>query len=563
MTIRAERCRPFCLVLLTTLALLALVLVGCGDDGDAHSHSGDGHHDDDHAGEDHAGDGHAAASWSVTAWGEGYEIFAEAPALTAGEAASVHTHVTRLDGFAPLGEGRVEVVLRDPVSRDLRDESFPATRAQRPGVFDVQVTPGDSGERELVFRVAGPAGSEEIPTGAVRIGEADWPGRLLRAPAPRGAADGGEPVEFLKEEQWSSDFATAWVRRGGLRESARGLARLRPPAGGDVAVTAPLDAVVRPAGAGGGAGSAWPYPGMEVAAGQPLFRLLPRVSAQRSLAELESRVTVLATDLEAARARRERLEGLLEVEAVSRREVEEALARQRGLEANLEAARSDLASARSARSGGGGGDTVLLSAPIDGRVAAVAASPGASVSAGEALARVVRTDPVWVEVSLSPEAANRVGASLGSSDGGDGPGGLILASGDGPPLRLPAERVRLVSVAPEADAATGRVPVLVEVSGGVGLSLGTVVDAEVLLGGSRPGVVVPTTALVDDGGVPVVYLQLAGERFVRQEVEVALRQGAEALVEGLRPGQRLVTRGGEAIRRATLMETGGGHGHVH
>jgi len=530
-TINTRRwCGARCLALLTGLAVLALAWVGCAGGGDEPAQRSGG------------------GSWSVTAWGGDHEVFAEAPMLTAGEPASVLTHVTLLDGFAPLAEGRVEVVLRGD-----GEESFAATSAERPGIFSVQVTPAASGERELVFRVTGPAGTEEIRGGTVRVGSGDAPGQLLRAPAPRGAVDGGEPISFLKEEQWGSDFATAWVRRGGLEESARGVARLRAPAGGDVVVTAPLDAVVRPA----GDGSDWPYPGMEVTAGQRLFRLLPRVSAERSLAELESRVAVLRSDLETARARRHRLEELLQVEAVSRREVEEARARQRGLESSLGAAQRDLASARSARSGGGGGETVVLSAPIGGRVASVSASPGASVAAGEALARVVRTDPVWVEVSLSPQDARRVAAAS------QGLGGLILTSGGDPPVTVPAERVRLVSVAPEADAATGRVPALVEVAGGAGLSLGTTVDAEVLLGGAREGVVVPTSALVDDGGVPVVYLQLGGERFVRQEVAVLLRQGDSALVDGLRPGQRLVTRGGAVIRRATLMETSGGHGHVH
>lgn len=70
-------------------------------------------------------------------------------------------------------------------------------------------------------------------------------------------------------------------------------------------------------------------------------------------------------------------------------------------------------------------------------------------------------------------------------------------------------------------------------------------------------------AVVDDGGVSVVYLQLSGERFARQEVEVVARQGDRILVDGLVPGQRLVTRGGEAIRRAGLMSSGAAEGHVH
>ena len=96
------------------------------------------------------------------------------------------------------------------------------------------------------------------------------------------------------------------------------------------------------------------------------------------------------------------------------------------------------------------------------------------------------------------------------------------------------------------------------------LPLGSRLEAAVLLDGSRPGVVIPSSALGDDGGVTVVYRQLSGERFVRQEVHVVARQGEQALVEGLVPGQRLVTRGGEVMRRAGLMSGGSeAHGHVH
>lgn len=488
-----------------------------------------------------------SGSWSVTAWGEGYEVFPEAPALTVGTSATAHTHVTVLDRFTPLAEGRVEVILRGGA----REEVFASGPGERAGIFPVEITPQSGGERELWFRVSGPAGREEIRGGVVQVGEVGAAGRLLRAPAPRGGDVAGEPVAFLKEQQWRADFATEWVRRGSLAESARGIARLRAVAGGDVAITAPVDAIVRPA--------PWPYPGLAVAAGAPLFRVLPQVSAGRSLAELESRGAVLRADLDAASARRSRLEGLLELEAVSRREVEEAQAREEGLRASLEAARRDLASARSARSGGGGGETVVLTAPVTGRVSSVSVSPGEAVSAGATLARVVRIDPVWVEVFLSPRDAARVGSAAGAP----GPSGLVLESGEGPPTSIPGDRLRLVSVAPEVDAATGRVPVLLEVIGEVGMPLGSTVDAQVLLASEDEGEVVPVTALVDDGGVPVVYLQLSGERFLRQEVRVLSRQGERVLVEGLRPGQRLVTRGGEAIRRATLMSTGGGEGHVH
>jgi hypothetical protein len=93
--------------------------------------------------------------------------------------------------------------------------------------------------------------------------------------------------------------------------------------------------------------------------------------------------------------------------------------------------------------------------------------------------------------------------------------------------------------------------------------LGTVVDVVLLAAETVEGIVIPVSALVDDGGVDVVYVQLSGERFARQAVRVVERQGELALVEGLAPGQRLVTRGGTAVRRSSLIGSGDAHGHVH
>jgi hypothetical protein len=114
------------------------------------------------------------------------------------------------------------------------------------------------------------------------------------------------------------------------------------------------------------------------------------------------------------------------------------------------------------------------------------------------------------------------------------------------------------------DAATGTVAVLFEVERSVEqLRLGARVEAEILLEDTLTGVVVPASSIVDDAGVAVVYVQLEGEAFERREVVVRLRQGSSALVEGLTPGERLVTTGASAIRRTELLASGSIEGHVH
>jgi RND family efflux transporter MFP subunit len=480
----------------------------------------------------------------VTAWGTVYEVFPEVDPLVAGEIAMAHTHVTVLDGFSPLLAGRVEIVL----AGDGGEQVFAASEPVRPGIFSIEIRPERAGDFDLRFRIASAAGDEEIPGGRVRVGATGIPGRQLAAPAPRGALDGGEPLPFLKEEQWKSELATEWVRTSTFARAVAGTARLRPPAGGEAILTAPVAAVLLT--------GSWPYPGQVVASGAAVFRLAPRVALDRSLAELEAELAGLEAELSAARSRLTRLEELHALEAASLRELEDARARVRSLEARGTAASRDLETARAVRVGAtreSAAHALPLRAPFGGAIAEVLVSPGETVEAGRALARLVRTDRVWIDVQLSVEEARRLAESA--------LGVVVLSFGEGAAVRLD-RGVRLVAIAPTVDPATGLLTASVEAPG-EGLVRGAVADARLLLDESIEGIVVPETAVIDDGGVTVAYLQLSGERFARQVVIVLEREGDLALVANLIPGQRLVTRGGEAIRRSSLMSSGEAHGHVH
>jgi hypothetical protein len=123
--------------------------------------------------------------------------------------------------------------------------------------------------------------------------------------------------------------------------------------------------------------------------------------------------------------------------------------------------------------------------------------------------------------------------------------------------------VRLVSRAPEISRTTGAVAAILELRTDLPLRPGAAVEAEILLSLEARGIVVPSSALIDDGGVPIVYVQVEGESFIRQEIRVAASQGDSLVAEGLPEGSRVVTRGGAAIRRAALLRSGPPEGHVH
>lgn len=485
-----------------------------------------------------------AEGWSVTAWGERFEIFAEVEPLVAGQPAVSHTHVTVLSDFSPLREGVVAAILRAP---DRADEVFRQPVKSRDGIYAVTLKPVREGEFDLVFAVEAPSGREHVPAGRVRVGTKASPGGALEA---SGAAPKEEGTSFLKEQQWRTVFATEWVREGVVPATVHGPARVRPAGGGEAVLTASMDAVVSP--------RPWPFPGQAVSGGATVFQLTPQVSGIRSAGELEAEVTALSAEVQTARNRSERLAELLKLEAVSPAEVERADTVRKSMEARLASARRDLATVRAARSGGGGGTTVAVRAPWSSQVAEVSVAPGQAVSAGTALARLVKPSPVWLEVALTPADASQLAAAPGVQ-------GLFLRrAGQPDPVAIPLQGVRVVSRAPEVDPRTATVKVILELpQSAAELPFGSTVEAEVALPGGHEGIAIPASALVDDGGVTIVYVQLGGESFARREVRLGARQGEKVAVEGLRVGERLVTRGGQAIRRAALLSTGAPEGHVH
>jgi RND family efflux transporter MFP subunit len=321
-----------------------------------------------------------------------------------------------------------------------------------------------------------------------------------------------------------------------------GPGKVRPVAGGEAVLTAPADATV--------GSEPWPHVGLLVAKGGAIFRLVPRVG-DRSLPEVHADAASLVAEVEVARKRVDRLDELLMVEATSPAELERARAGLVALEARLAAARQGLGAAdgpdRSARS-------VEIAAPWAGRVAEVSVSPGQTVAAGAALGRIVRVRPLWLEVAVRPQDAVRLQAGRLQVE--------VRRPGAAEPLRV--NPARLVSRAPEIDPRTASLAVTLELDVAASeLPIGSSVEADLILPAERKGIVVPLSSLVQDAGATVAYVQLGGESFARHEVRVLARQGGSALVDGLRPHDRVVTLGGAAVRRSSLLSSGAPEGHVH
>ena len=476
---------------------------------------------------------------SVTRWTETTELFAEYPPLAVGSTSRFAIHLTRLSDFKALTEGNVEVRLE---GGSAPSEVFRVDAPSRPGIFGVDVTPTHAGKRQLVIVLKAKGLNDEH-----RVGDVDVHPNVEVAPAA--ARVGGEDasgISFLKEQQWSLDFGTALVKEQAVRESIRVTARLEARPGGAADVAAPIDgrltSVVEVA------------LGTSVSRGQELARLLPPPSAPADLPQLQRARTEAQAALALATRDRERAERLTTAGAAPARRLEEARSAEEQVKVRLTAAEASLAQYNAARTGSATDPEGLfiVRAPVSGVIAQRNAATGANVTAGSVLFRVVDVAQVHI-VGQVPEAQAARARLAKAAE-------LEIA---GQADRLPAGR--LVSVGKVLDSQSRTLPITFAFGNRtIGLPVGQAAFLHLLLDATQARPVVPATAIVDDAGRPIVFVQREGETFERRAVTIGPRSGEVVqITEGLKPGERVVTKGAYLVRLASLSTSVPAHGHVH
>jgi membrane fusion protein, heavy metal efflux system len=474
---------------------------------------------------------------SVSRWSDHTELFMEYQPLVKGAKRRFAIHFTDLADFKPISAGSVAVLLtRD----DSVAETFTAEAPSRPGIFGVDVEPAREGRYEMSVSLNTPHLKDTHALGTVEVHSSEGD-----VPHPRDE-DSEEQISFLKEQQWALDFATALVGVETLRESITVPGDVRPRTGGEADVIAPF--------AGRISHFAPPAVGTHVSVGHVLAFLAPHAPDPSERPGLELAVAEATSAIRLTEHDRSRAERLVAVGAVPAKRLEEASAAEASARARLDAAEQRLAQFEVSRRSEGlhtETSTFALRSPISGVIAAASAIPGANVGQGDRLFRIMSADRVYVAAQV-PEADL---PSLQALSGAE----VVLP---GRSQVLPVRR--LVSRANFLDLQSRTLSVVYEVSNPGHLAVGQAVTVRLFLSGQVKAVALPESAIVDDGGRPVVFVQTEGEAFARRPVTLGVRHGhLVQVVEGLQAGERVVTKGAYLIRLAALSNQIPAHGHVH
>lgn len=507
----------------------ALFLTACGDAGNKQAK------DESHAPTANAGHGHGAGGEKLTHFTDKTELFVEFPRLVAGEKSAFAAHLTRLADFRALPAGKVNVILS---GGGQPDEVFATEAPTQPGIFRPEALPKQAGEREL----------------AIEVATSEFTVRHLLGPvtvyADRKSADaaGGEHDEggigFTKEQQWKVDFATAEVVRRPIRAAIAATGTLRARPDGEALLTAPAPGQVQTTGK-------FPQLGQAVKKGDTLAYLSPRLGGDTDMASLQADARKAKVALELAVRERSRMESLFKDEAVPEKRLLAARAAEESARAEFDAAQG-----RQGQYGGGSGGVPLRS-PVSGTIADVRVSPGAFVQEGALLFHIADRRVLWLELRVPESEAARLASPSGATFRVEGvEQGFEI---------VPGKNGRLIATGGAVDAVTRTVPVLFEFAQpDERLRIGMAVKAQVLAGATSEVVAVPASAVLDENGVPTVFVMSGGESFERRPVRIGARDGDWLeVVEGLEAGQRVVTRGAYLVKLAATKTGEIGHGHAH
>lgn len=480
----------------------------------------------------------------VTHWTETTELFMEYPPLVAGDTALYAVHLTRLSDFSAMTTGRPRI--------EFTPESGGApvvlqgNEPSRPGVFRVEGASPPAGRYRWALLVDAPGLTDRHDLGTVVVFRER---SAAVADAEQHAEEDPTAITYLKEPQWTNGFGTHPAGEAEVRRALRVPAVIEPLTGGEAVVAAPAD--------GRFVSNTLPGVGTRVTAGQELGRLQPRAGGDGTdRSTLAAAVAEAQIAIEAARADLTRAERLLAERAVPGRRVEDAQRAVQVAEARLTAAQARLAQRDEAlRTGGGAasGNSFVLRAPITGVVAEVFAALGAAYDEGAPLFRVVRTDRVELQAHI-PASEAPLGAAVREI--------AIEIPGRPDPIVVNADHMHYAAI---LDPKTRALPVQFHVDNRAGhLLIGQTTTAMLYTGRRERMLTVPKEAVLMEAGRPYVFVQTGGESFSRRFIEIATRDGDLIGVRaGVKPGERVVTRGAYDVQLASAASGLPAEGHVH
>lgn len=505
------------------LAALFCILFGC-----THSHEAKSGHTYDSEGNHIESSEPTLEPLAFTIYSDKTELFVEFKPLVVGIESRFAAHFTALgELFKAIDEGQIRLTLVETGD----SQTIISEKPEVPGIFRLRMTPKKAGVFKLVFDIKTPKFTDKIIIENVEV----FPDEKTAIEKQEHEVTGGSDISYLKEQAWKVEFANAPAKVEPFSEVVKTSGQILAAPGDEAVLTAQISGIVSFKGKNMVAGTTY-------GKGATLFTVKSNEVVKSNLGsavlQAESNLTIAIKNFD-------RASELVKDKIISEREFLEA-------KRQLENAQNQLSNFSVSKKFNQNKQSVT--SPIGGYLKNVMVENGQFVNAGQPLATISKSKRLLLQANVSqkyfPKLTSFTAANFKTADGGQvfntrNLNGLVVSTGK------------------SAEVGSPFLPIHFEIDNKGNFVPGSVVEV-FLLSDTKPTLVIPTSALLEEQGIFYAYVQMDGERFQKRELKIGPSDGKNVQVlAGITEGERVVTKGGYQIKLSTASGTLPAHGHEH
>ena len=417
----------------------------------------------------------------------------------------------------------------DFVNAEGKKLSFTEEKPARDGIYIPIVKFTEPGIYKMTINLNGRQVSDEIVVENVHVFANE--GEL-----PHAEEETSSSISFLKEQQWKIDFANEPASKKILFESVRATGVIKTKPESHSKVISPVSGVVLSK-----SNRILKSIGSFVKRGEVLLEISPSADASASIQKIKNDFLLAQSELE-------RVENLFSKGAASKKRLDEA-------RFDFESKRAVFNSLSNQIKINEEGYSVL--APIDGYIEKTNFVAGDQVAPGQELFTIINRNRLILQANVP---SSKLEAALNSKNASFKVEGL---TGE---FNLSELSGRKISVAASLDEQNRTIPVYYEFTNPQNkIKIGMYAEVFVKVGDQKEVIAIPESSIIDEDGLHTIYIQVEGEAFEKRIVKTGIADGGYIqILEGLKEGERVVTKGAYQVRLAALSpESAIGHGHVH
>lgn len=457
---------------------------------------------------------------SITVFTEKVELFAEFRPFIIGQETPFAAHLNDLKEFKPFPTGSLQVILKNEINQYENKVDAPSV----PGIYRPVITPTEPGIYTLTFIYNNDNLSETITVDSIRVYQ-----NILEVP-PAETDNNGDIIVYLKEQAWKTTFATEEVIEKPFYSVISTSARVKSQPAAEMVISSQVSGQIK----------------LIKVLGETVRRgdLIGTVSGGSLENDLNVRLNEIRIAYEKSKADYERTKPLATSQTISQKDFLEILTKYRQDSVRYFQMTGKITD-----------NTMKILASVDGIISDIMVSNGGYVETGLPVVRITNSNDLLIEAFVNQSDHKNVS-------------GIFDANFKDPSGTKTFSLSSLNGVVRSASAFVNdnslRIPVSFTVRNNGDLMPGMFLEAYLMTNPKEKAIVVPYSALLEEQGKYFVYVEIAGESFMKRQVTIAGNDGINAEISsGLEPGERVVTKGVQPIKLSSMAGGLPLHGHTH